>query len=464
MLSFPPLNKIFSKIFFPLFVFFVSYNFFSQEPLKIDDNYLLFEDAKTKEPVIIVNDSTGYRGFNFETRFKTKFPKDQKINDFRDYIFQIDSINYFVDKGCGIVLKFENNTFNRIDYSFKQRNQYDAVPFIHNKSIHLWGGYGLFTFKKFTTYFDFISNEWYLKKTKNKKEVIPRSNAFYFKKQHNLYVFGGKFYDGVNKYKTDFYVRNLDLKTYTWSRGEKINPNLPFFPIQGHHNQFQYGNKLVIILDKKILEIDLFEGDLKEYEFKNSKTIFHIVYHQKNNSISFTYHVNDDLYADNISYDDFKGNMIADEPLYVKEISMVVVYTVSLFFSIIIVIYLSIRVYKKYKTKKNSLIYIVKRDTFYTYKKEDLNLNPLNKEVLKVFINQQYNFFELQTLNSTLSKDVKDDNYVTINKRRERVLKDLKFELSNILKIPKGEVFSTRNSELDKRVKEIRLNIKIRVK
>ena len=463
MQSFPPLNKIFSKIFFPLFVFFVSYNFLGQEPLKIDDNYFLFEVAKTKEPVIIVNDSTGYSGFNFETRFKINFPKDQKINDFRDYIFQVDSINYFVIKGCGIVLKFENNEFERIDNSFNQRNQFGAVPFIHNKRIHLWGGYGLFTLKNFTTYFDFISKEWLLTNTKNKKEVTPRSYAFFYKTEDNLYVFGGQFKDGVNENKTDFYVRNLDLKTSTWSRGKKINPNLPFFSLQQKPVQFQYDNKLVIILDE-IWEIDLFEGSLKKYEFKNFKSLESILYHPKNNSISFTYAVNDDLYVDNISYDDFKGNMIAEEPLYVKERSMVVVYTVLLLLSIIIVIYLSIKMYKKYKTKKNELVYIVKKDAFYTYKKEALNLTSLSKEVLKVFINQQYDFLELQTLNTALSKDVKDDNYVTINKRRERVLKDLKFELSNILKIQKGEVFSTRNSELDKRVKEIRLNMKIRVK
>ena len=108
--------------------------------------------------------------------------------------------------------------------------------------------------------------------------------------------------------------------------------------------------------------------------------------------------------------------------------------------------------------------YKVKALVLYNYRSEIGWLNNLNKEVLKVFINQQYDFLELQTLNAALSKDVKDDNYVTINKRRERVLKDLKFELSNILKIQKGEVFSTRNSELDKRVKEIRLNMKIRVK
>ena len=451
------------------FVVFVSYTIFSQEPEKISNNYLLFEDAKTKEPVIIVNDTLGYRGFNFEKSFKTKFPENENLIDFQDYVFQIDSINYFVDRGCGVVLKFENDTFSRIDNSFSHKNQFFAVPFTHNKTIHLWGGYGFFIYKNFTTYFDFNSFEWFLKKTKNKKDISPRAKAYYFKTENNLYVFGGDFdyYSSANiGYEKDPYLNCLDLNTFTWKKEQRLNPIILDIKKNNfieHKNQFQYNNKHVIISDK-IIEIDFFKETLNIYDYKNYKNIYRIIYHASTNSLSFTYLTNDEFYIDNISYDDFKGNLISEEPLFVEETSMVVVYIVLVTLIIILFIYLVFKGYKKYKAKKNELIYFVKKDIFTTYKNEVLNLNSLNKEVLKIFSTQKTSFFELQTLNDALSKDINSNNYVTINKRRERVIKDLKFELSNILNIPKENVFSTRNSKKDKRIKEIKLNITIKVK
>ena len=56
------------------------------------------------------------------------------------------------------------------------------------------------------------------------------------------------------------------------------------------------------------------------------------------------------------------------------------------------------------------------------------------------------------------------ENYITINKRRERVLKELALELSSLLGISKELVFLTRNNEFDKRLKEVKLNISVKVK
>ena len=46
-------------------------------------------------------------------------------------------------------------------------------------------------------------------------------------------------------------------------------------------------------------------------------------------------------------------------------------------------------------------------------------------------------------------------------KWRERVIKDLSFKLSNILNLDKDSIFITRSSDVDRRIKEIKLNIDI---
>ncbi|PQJ74757.1 hypothetical protein [Polaribacter gangjinensis] len=66
-------------------------------------------------------------------------------------------------------------------------------------------------------------------------------------------------------------------------------------------------------------------------------------------------------------------------------------------------------------------------------------------------------------MNIILSEDLDKENYITINKRRERVLKELALEISSLLGISKESVFLTRNNEFDKRLKEIKLNISVKV-
>jgi hypothetical protein len=91
-------------------------------------------------------------------------------------------------------------------------------------------------------------------------------------------------------------------------------------------------------------------------------------------------------------------------------------------------------------------------------------LTPLYTKVLKYFIQKKDVFISINELNVILSEDFYNENYITINKRRERVLKELTLEVSSLLNISKEAVFLTRNNEFDKRMKEIKLNISVKIK
>jgi len=84
--------------------------------------------------------------------------------------------------------------------------------------------------------------------------------------------------------------------------------------------------------------------------------------------------------------------------------------------------------------------------------------------VLKFFLKNKNPFLPINSLNDILSLNVSDENYTTTNKRRERVLKDLTFELSTLLNLDKDSIFITRSGDADRRIKEIKLNIDIVVK
>ena len=117
------------------------------------------------------------------------------------------------------------------------------------------------------------------------------------------------------------------------------------------------------------------------------------------------------------------------------------------------------------KKKKNNLqiSYAKNTNTFY-FKKTPIPLNNLSVLALVYFIERQSEYLSINELNPILSKDLDTDNYITINKRRERVLKELTLELSTVLKVPKELVFSYRKNKFDKRLKEIKLNFTITIK
>ncbi len=60
-----------------------------------------------------------------------------------------------------------------------------------------------------------------------------------------------------------------------------------------------------------------------------------------------------------------------------------------------------------------------------------------------------------------INDGVGNQNYITINKRRERVCDELTTELSIILTREKKSILKFRKNEIDKRIKEVKLDVEI---
>ena len=87
---------------------------------------------------------------------------------------------------------------------------------------------------------------------------------------------------------------------------------------------------------------------------------------------------------------------------------------------------------------------------------------PFN--ILKLFVKNQNQYISFAVLNEVINEGIGEQNYITLNKRRERVIYELVTELSNKLKIEKKSIIKTRKNEIDKRIKEVKLNIEINFK
>src|SRR6056300_744079 len=85
---------------------------------------------------------------------------------FAEDIYRLDLIptndpqKFFIASGGGVVLKYENDTLQRVDQSYRWRSRYRSLAAAANDTIYLFGGYGEFTFYNDLLRFDESTREW----------------------------------------------------------------------------------------------------------------------------------------------------------------------------------------------------------------------------------------------------------------------------------------------------------------
>jgi len=185
-----------------LFFFLVmSFNvLFCQSRLPINDSLqnFLFSQSVNKSPIIITTNGV------FE--FKSKWEYIPFVdNSFKKEINEIDALNhanfftiinlnklYIVSNGAGPVFVYRNNTFERIDNSSLHKNQFGGARFIYNNKIHIYGGYGFWSFKSFITFFDENISQWDLLYNDSKFTPDGRWKSISNIINDKLYVLGGR--------------------------------------------------------------------------------------------------------------------------------------------------------------------------------------------------------------------------------------------------------------------------------
>ena len=435
-----------------------------QQNFTIESNYILFEDAATGEPVLKYNDSMLVRGFKLDTHIKSSFPKDIKASNFSDYHYQINDKNYFVSNGGGLVLELKKNNFKRIDNSFRHKNQFRANHFAHNNALYLWGGYGLFTHKKILTYYDFNLKEWSLKEIKTPKDLKPRLNALHMVYKDNLYIIGGLYRENntlETKKIADEFVWKLDLKTFKWRKGKKYKSSTEELRYKYLNNSIQIDQKIINI-GTYIEEIDLLNDTKKTYQNKSFGTIKNIVYHKKNQFVTYIYSTTDkELRIKSEPLDNLIGELIKNESFYKYTYNQIFISAI-LALGLIILLLLFFNTHKKNTVKlKNKIIYKSKDNLFYNTNNDPMKLNKMPFDVLKIFLENKNKYVPFSILNQVINDGVGNQNYITINKRRERVCDELTTELSIILKREKKSILKFRKNEIDKRIKEVKLDVEI---
>ena len=265
-----------------LFLFFaVQFFSYAQEydfPGEIEGEFIFFKSHDNKIHLLKNNiDYVFHKGkWNKTQLIFSQTVKDSLIlfhekgfNNLNIKTIPFENKTLFILSGGGPVLQFENNKIFRIDNSVEQRNQYGAVSFNYKNNLFMYGGYGFWTFKNYTTYFDPDSSQWELFRLQSESYPSARWKPLYNLINNKLYVLGGRTsFPEINVTDVvldDLFVMDLDTKTIK-ILSEKTNPEIPVF--YSNNEGFEFEDKKAYLSKRVITAFDFANNKIYNYGTK----------------------------------------------------------------------------------------------------------------------------------------------------------------------------------------------------
>ena len=411
--------------------------------------YIFYNHERQK--FTIIEDSTGCLEYNEQTKKwefrKLEYQIDEPFNKFlEDYVtlHEKGSKVFFVDRGCGYVYILENDTLKRHDRSFHHKNQFGGTFFLYKGQPHIFGGYGLFTLKNIITYYNIKEREWFVHQVTGDLPK-PRYQA------HGMLV-GNDFYTAAGCYDSGKFhddIWKFDFSKLKWSLLGKINKSLftyslftPDFRGRGNFTQQFISSGI------NLFELDYPNKQIIKYPTGNAFIIKdvniynNLIIYTKVAKDEFSYQVIIENRSDFFSQEkevlsllDKPKNQLQESTknTWFKGVFILIVLILSVLFSFL--------VYKR------------------LMKNQSLDLSSSERELFDFMCEKGEEGIEISEVSDFVNSD--NPSIDTLKKRREGLIKSLKFKLAQDTKISIHEVIIESKHAKDKRVKVLILNSKI---
>lgn len=427
------------------------------QKLEFNGEFLLFREAKTKQPVLIIDDSLMYKG-NAMKRivFKhTEYP--DKLQEYK--FFNIGTKTYLVHQGCGPVLEYRNDSIVRIDNSFLHRNQYGATKFVYNKEIYFYGGYGLFTFKNILTKYDFNTREWREVKTFRELPMETGQSFFSYFINDNLFLFGGVTNDEDNvigRKILDNTIWKLHLPTMKWSRhGEAKGITNVDYLKSVLFNNYQEN---VYLITNDFYIINPVNNLIQKYELKFYASIFSHYFEGNNIICVIENELEQSKYCTVLPINTIKGKKLSTKAF----ISPLPHYNLSiLILMIVLALGILLFIFRKKINPKlkplNGIIYNEQKDLFLFNNKPITVFDEQEKKLLLYLLDQNNEYVSLNNLNQLFENSNQAETISATVKRREQTVSRLLAKVSKMTGIEEEELFLEQKNNEDKRIKDVLL-------
>ena len=423
------------------------------QKLEFDGEFLLFREAKTKQPVLIIDDSLVYKGNDMKRiAFKhTEYPA--KLQEYK--FFNIGNKTYLVHEGCGPVLEYRNDSIVRIDNSFLHRNQFGAVRFVYNNEIYFYGGYGLFTFKNILTKYNFQTREWIEVQTNREEEQEPREGAYSYLKGNDLYVFGGVKKDNndiVNVKLLDNKIWRLNLSKMQWfcegnyyNKLIKTEPEVPINDI-----------KKLYITSRTFSEIDFYSNKINIYNRNYFPNVISTYLDGK--TLIGVYQISSKKFFHVGDISEFKGNL-RDTAVFIYPINESNKYLIFILIFLLTLILLLLALKNKlnpFVKPFKGIIYSTQKQAF-LYKGKPIIFEKQEEKVLFYLLTKLNQFISLNEINQLFEINGNTETISATVKRREQAVSGLLTKVSKITGIEEQKLIIEQKNSEDKRIKDIML-------
>lgn len=424
---------------------------------------LYFWDQKNQTPITISTDSTMFIGNEQSLKkFDALDLDDSKLNKLRP-IYVNDTL-YFVEPSGGVVVKYNDFIFERIDESFTHNSQHGSILFTYNGDIYQLGGYGLFTYKNIITRYDFDKKEWFLVETFGEIPPLVFSRIYQIENNH-LYFFN--FYiKQQDKSSEDPFVYKLDFETMHFSKLGKLNrskdaikqiyatestkiprlqEDLYFKRVESRNDQFYY--------------IDFPSNTFAEVNFKDNNEVRKKIGEnpQTNHSIYATYlYSRDEVVFETLGKDYFKDYLGEKSLLYQpnNQTSYVKELLILLFIPVLVFgVYL---VCKKMKGFNKVRLHRKQKQLKYRFTQLQ-EFDPKEIDFL-LYLSECSTAMEYSQVISYLEIEDEKASYDALKRKRKELIDSIILKSKPYLNGKSEELFIFTNDPNDKRNKLIALN------
>ena len=367
-------------------------------------------------------------------KYSKPFPEELKNTELESLssLYSNDGSAYFLYPGGGILFKYLNGVFERIDESFAYRNQFSGHFFEYKKELYLLGGYGYWRSNSLLTRFSFELRNWELVPTSGQAPKLGVNSGSFVLDGDILTVFDfNQRVDDLDVKNNSLYSLNLDKMI--WTKGGLLNKML--------FTENKKSFELVVGFEKSLLQKNLTDNDLRIITPKDNLIKFF--------KVAGLHNINEKtiIVGDNVVYPVLSANR-EYETLTVKNLNENIVFlseeSLSNDFNLFINYFIYVGVF----------CVLLIAMTFFKFRKEKFvfflsenSLSGLNKTML---INKDENFV-LELLVNSKGREI-DNSYVLSHfknssisldasvKRKNKVIEELnqkgleKFELVLIIK------------------------------
>jgi hypothetical protein len=433
----------------------LTWNSHAQLPKKFENNYLLFIDHIEKQPVLIIDDTLLYKGYDF-----VKVPLEKPWIDFPiNELIQVPlpNKNYLVDRGCGPIYEFKDNKLIQISNSLRLRNQYNANVFGYNNEIYFFGGYGLFTNKNIITYYDTKRKEWLQVPVTSIKEPASRSMSSSIKISDDLYIWGGhkKIKGEISKLGPieDSIIWKFNLKSNQWT-DLGVTKDIPL-NIYNFSHDIQIDNVVYTLSPDGVYKYNVINNEFTAYKYEMPYLVNCVYdpYAKKVILLTRNSRMNNEIQV--LSLDELTKTIAYEGVFYRPPYFNIIFWAMGVFLFVSLA-FLCFKFIKPRSQIKESIIYHKDKQEF-TYRNKPLDLDIGLYKLLVYLSENQDHYEQLENINMLFASNGNHENYVTVNKRRDKAIKDLVFKLSVLLNRDEKHIILKRKNALDKRIMEVKL-------